>query len=610
MTALAACDRDPVAPGAPVPTSVSVSPAQLAFESLGDTARLSAEVRDEDGGVIADATVTWSSSDPGVAAVDSAGLVASVGNGAATITAAAGSASGAAAAQVEQVAVRIAFQSSPDSLVVGDSAHLAPEALDALGSPVPGSAFAWESSDPVVLRVSDDGWIRPRVPGAATVTASTASLEASLAVAALPMPGRDVLLRLAAATGGALWKNATNWHTDAPLEAWHGVFVDDDGEIVHIVLPENGLIGHIPVELVSLTRLESLHLGGNLLSGPLPPEIGRMESLRSLDLAYNGISGALPPEIGDLAALEWLGLFDNRLTGEIPPEIGRLSQLAILDLCYNQLSGPLPPEIGRLTRLQRLSLCGRDANPELGNQLVGPLPPEIGNLRDLRHLSLGANQLSGPIPPEIGHLALLDTLLLYSNQLTAIPPEIGNLTRLQTLVIYGNRLAGSIPSEVGRLVNLRNLNLGWGWRSGRNELTGPIPPEIVNLAGLVRLDLGGNQLTGPIPPEIGGLRDLVYLELGSNQLTGSIPAEVGGMTELQSFAVCKNHLNGSIPAENGPHDRPARALPLHQRAVGSGSRVAGPPDAAPQAQPGPATRSPWRCPNRCSRCGSCVSSSG
>ena len=64
-----------------------------------------------------------------------------------------------------------------------------------------------------------------------------------------------------------------------------------------------------------------------------------------------------------------------------------------------------------------------------------------------------------------------------------------------------------------------------------NNLTGPLPPELGNLARLEYLDLVGweNYLTGPIPPELGNLASLKYLNLAGTGLTGSIPPELGNL---------------------------------------------------------------------------------
>ena len=536
----------------PVPASLTVLPGALSFASLADTARLAATVRDENGEIMQGATIVWASRDAAVARVAPperapSVLVTSVADGSTGITATAGSASATAIVQVEQVATTVEVTAPTDSLMVGDSVRMTAHATDAVGSEVVGALFSWESSDPAVATVDDDGWVRARAPGSAEITATLGALRASVPLTLLPLPERTVLQAIYEAGGGALWKDNTNWLTDAPLIEWYGVHLNDDGQVAHLLLTDNGLIGTLPPEIASLSHLESLHIGLNDLTGPLPPEIAHLKRLKSLELTYNAFDGPIPPEIGGLQSLEWLGAFGNAFTGQIPPEIGSLGQLQSLDLCYNRLTGPIPPEIGNLASLERLALCGIDANPTEGNRLSGEIPPEIGKLTSLSLLSLGANRLTGPIPPEIGNLTALDSLLLYSNELTAIPPEIGNLERLEWLILYGNRLAGPIPPEIGSLQSVRIINLGWGWASGRNEITGSIPPEIGSLARLEQLDLGGNQLTGPIPAEIGNLRSLTKLELGTNALDGPIPAEIGNLTRLTSFAACPNKLEGPIP---------------------------------------------------------------
>jgi pectate lyase len=68
---------------------------------VGKTLRISAEVTDGSGQPVSDATVTWSSSAPGVATVDGGGLVTGVGVGSATITAQTGDVSADALVTVE-----------------------------------------------------------------------------------------------------------------------------------------------------------------------------------------------------------------------------------------------------------------------------------------------------------------------------------------------------------------------------------------------------------------------------------------------------------------------------------------------------------------------------
>ena len=58
-------------------------------------------------------------------------------------------------------------------------------------------------------------------------------------------------------------------------------------------------------------------------------------------------------------------------------------------------------------------------------------------------------------------------------------------------------------------------------------LTGPIPPELGNLALLGFLELSTNQLTGPIPSELGDISDLLHLKLGGNHRSWVISPNAG-----------------------------------------------------------------------------------
>ncbi len=93
---------EPAPPPTPVATTVAVSPASATLTALGGTARFTAEVRDQNGQVMAGTAVAWASSNASVASVDASGLVTAAANGSATITATAGSVSGSAAVTVAQ----------------------------------------------------------------------------------------------------------------------------------------------------------------------------------------------------------------------------------------------------------------------------------------------------------------------------------------------------------------------------------------------------------------------------------------------------------------------------------------------------------------------------
>ena len=88
---------------------------------------------------------------------------------------------------------------------------------------------------------------------------------------------------------------------------------------------------------------------------------------------------------------------------------------------------------------------------------------------------------------------------------------------------------------------------------GGNQLTGPIPAALADLAALRTLDLADNQLRDAIPPALAALDGLEsLLSLGDNQLTGPIPAALAGLPDLARLSLGGNPgLSGCIP------------LPLH-----------------------------------------------
>ncbi len=144
---------------------------------------------------------------------------------------------------------------------------------------------------------------------------------------------------------------------------------------------------------------------------------------------------------------------------------------------------------------------------------------------------------------ENGRVIELD---LTENQLSGpIPPELANLAGLEALNLRINRLSGPIPEELGNLANLETLNLR------ENQLSGPIPPELGNLTNLEELWLYDNELSGPIPADLGNLSNLQILGLHENQLTGPIPEVLGNLTNLVVLALDSNQLTGLLPADLG-----------------------------------------------------------
>ncbi len=148
-----------------------------------------------------------------------------------------------------------------------------------------------------------------------------------------------------------------------------------------------------------------------------------MAALTRLDLSNNRIPGNIPVELRSLSRLETLLLNNNRFTGEIPSGFGDLAQIRELDLSANALAGQVPTRLADARSLERLALSR--------NEFTGRIPSELATLPNLRALALDSNRLAGALPEAFTQLARLQSLRVNSNQLTSIP----NLRRLAALTV-------------------------------------------------------------------------------------------------------------------------------------------------------------------------------
>jgi len=383
---------------------VSVSPAAATVKSLGDTVRLSAEVRDANGHEVADEHVSWATNDFVVALVDSSGLVRGVGEGTAEITATAGRFQGTSGVTVE----------NPERGV-----------LKALYEATDGPN--WVNSRNWLTDAPPRDWYGIRVDGLGRVR------DLTLPENGLRGPIPPDLGNLPELTWLDLGDNSLTGPIPPELANLSG--------LTWLDLEHNGLTGPIPPELGSLSGLTWLYLDNNDLRGPIPPELVDLSELRTLDLGNNNLTGPIPSEIENLSGLRWLDLGNNDLTGAIPPELGELAGLTRLDLGDNDLTGPVPPELGSLSSLVRLDLAT--------NNLTDSIPAGLGDLAGLNTLDLVNNDLVGPIPAELGSMTGLVHMMLSGNPRLSgpLPADLTSLTQLETLLATRTGLCAPVDPD-------------------------------------------------------------------------------------------------------------------------------------------------------------------
>jgi len=172
--------------------SVAISP-NPASATIGQSAQLSAVVKDAAGAALVGRSITWASSNAAVASVSSTGLVSAVGAGSSTISATADGISGQAtftSATVKTASIVIS-PGSPN-VQVGQDVQLSATAYDAAGNVLAARVPAWSSSNPTVATVSNSGRVTGVSKGSANITAAVDGKSSSAAVAVNAPPPAPV----------------------------------------------------------------------------------------------------------------------------------------------------------------------------------------------------------------------------------------------------------------------------------------------------------------------------------------------------------------------------------------------------------------------------------
>lgn len=594
------------------PASIVIEPESTTLMSIGETVQFAATVLDRNQHAVPGISVVWNSSDSSVATVTDGGLVTAIANGSVQIAATYGVISASAQVKVmipspdraalitlfnaldgpnwtnnenwlsnlpvrdwygvatDDQAKVIGLDLSNNNLkgqlppVLAELIHLRSLILTnnaALAGSIPKALNSLALNE---LHTDGTGLCAPSDVG---FQSWLDAISDSRVVTCISNPDEiEALVAFYYQTNGPNWTNGTNWLSNAPLGAWHGVETDETGSVIELTLDNNNISGSIPPEIGQLSNLQILRLNGNDLFGSIPAELGQLKKVWYLSVSGNQLSGFIPPELGEMTSLNGLYLNLNRLSGPIPAELGQIARLRNLSLASNRLSGTIPSELERLKNLDFL---------ELGwNFLSGPIPPELGNISTVRLLFLDGNRLSGPIPPELGQLNNLEELRLQENLLTgSLPSELGNLAKLRRLNLSNNRaLSGSVPrsflnltiggldlrgtqlcvplddefeswlsgisgsqvvrcgdSTVAALTSLYNATDGPNWSNSENWLSQQPSGDWYgvstdNTGQITGLDLADNNLNGPLPPILSILTALRSLNLSGNvSLTGPLP---------------------------------------------------------------------------------------
>ncbi|MEO6728330.1 MAG: hypothetical protein ABIM99_00245 [Candidatus Dojkabacteria bacterium] len=394
------------------------------------------------------------------------------------------------------------------------------------------------------------------------------------------------LVDLYNSTNGPGWVNDSNWLTKAPLGSWYGVTVENQ-RVIRLLLPNNKLIGNLPVTLGNLSAISVLAVNINQLSGNIPSSLNNLINLGFLDLSNNQYSGSFPPNMfSNLPALIVVSIHHNQFTFT---GVESLHGNNIISLYYPQADIPIASNGNILSVSAGGNLSENTYNwykddslvlSRKGNSSFSVATPGNYSVK-VSSSSVYSQQLilySITKPNQTDSLALVDlykgtsgfgwvnhtnwlttaplsswygvtlrqgrVILLElpgNNLLGNLPSSISTLSNLTLLDLNSNLLNDSIPSSFGYMPNLSTLELS------RNNLNGLLPSSLSGLPHLESLFLNNNQFIGTIPLSWGSFSTLQWLDLSNNLISGAIPDTLGKVSSLAILSLSNNHLSGNIP---------------------------------------------------------------
>ncbi len=237
-----------------VVTTVEVTPTTTGL-GVGDTVRLTAAVKDQNGAALAGKVVTWSTSTPAVATVGLTGLVTAVGAGTTTIRATVETQSGSAAVTVRSPVASVVLSPDSATLSVGATLTMQVALRDAQGGPLTGRPIAWVSLDPTVASVSATGVVIGGQLGAARIVAS-AEGKADTAHVRVPAQPLGVTLEAAGARSASIGPGGGTL-----------VATGASGVTYTLTVPARALLSSVPITMTPIGRVDGMPLSGGFVAG-------------------------------------------------------------------------------------------------------------------------------------------------------------------------------------------------------------------------------------------------------------------------------------------------------------------------------------------------------
>ncbi len=558
--------------------------------SVGGTEQLSLKVYDSNDNVIADAPVTWSSSNPAVATVDTDGLVKAVARGNTTITATSGSMSTDIVITVDLPPARIEINPPSATLTsVGDTEQLNAAVYDVNDDVISDAKVTWESDDPSVAKVSGIGLVTAVAQGSTMITATSGVKSATASITVNLPPARIALdsgSKTLTSVGATVQLSATVYDLNRNAVSRATVAWESDDPSVATV-SASGLVTAVARGSTVITAT----LGGLSATASITVDLpaarialdSDSETLTSVgatvqlsatvyDVNNDAISGATVVwESGDtsVATVSASGLVTAvaRGSASITATSGGKSATASITVDLPAARIDIDPGSVSLTSVdetEQLSATVYDAN---NDEITGATVTWVSGKTTVATVSTGGLVTavadgSTSVTARSGSVSASIQVRVSTHSDRAALVAIYNATDGDNWKVNTNWLsdkpigewAGVTTNSSGRVTSL-SLR--------RNNLKNSLPAALGDLTELTNLDLHGNtrvayfgptglvfeKLGGSIPTSLGNLRKLTNLDLSTNGFT-SLPSTVSNLSRLKIMYVSANDLT-SLPSTLG-----------------------------------------------------------
>ncbi|XP_034893123.1 cuscuta receptor 1 [Populus alba] len=316
------------------------------------------------------------------------------------------------------------------------------------------------------------------------------------------------------------------------------------GNLEILQLGQNKFNSSIFSSLGGLSSLKYLSLHDNEIEGTISMEgLNNLTSLRNLRIASNHIEGFKSlhggeDEVLKLSNLEYLDLGGNRFDNSILSSFKGLSSLKNLDLAKNHLKGTFNmKELEALSNLRKLYLSGNEIDEFVFSEGIRG----FRNLSRVCLLNITANgrRISLPLLQSLAKLPNLKTLDLGNNNFegTILAQALPSLKNLQKLDLSSSTLDNSFLQTIGRITTLKSLKLN-GCRLSGNI---PIAEGLCELKYLQSLDISNNNLSGVLPNCLANLTSLKQIDLSSNYFVGDISSSpLTTLTSIRELRLSDN----------------------------------------------------------------------